>query len=638
MSNNIKCLSVLAAMLFLVACSGGGAPSKLDDVKNDGGDTSLNDDDSSTSIKPAQLPKISRLLCPIPEDQSVSGGIVFESDQKNAKFRCWLDGKSVPQCVSPFAYSNLAFGEHKFAVEALLSESLVGTKQTCSWVVTNGGDNLPDDDGLPTLSGFSAAPLKGMKITLSWDDVSRADSFKIFRNGLEIAELSNAYSYLDLVPAKGEYSYFIRAVRGGKEISSNTLTVSPSPVAGDINGDGYPDMIVGAPAAFGGRGAAYVYFGAESPEAFIPAPAIMVTNNEPYYPTLAKFAEQVGLLGDVNGDGLEDFGVLARSSNGLDGKVFVFFGSISGAFERKTASANIVTPNVFRATSFAHAGDVNKDGFDDIVIGTAGSQRAAVIKGRSDWSGYGDTDKYIGIFTGTYVAGSEMSVAGVGDFNADGQIDVGIIRCAPHSDGANFETIVEVYDASLSGRPAIFQKKITALGCHKGSFGNIDDTRMLVGFQKRDGFEGLFMICINGSCTEMRSSQQPIEASAFCSRIKHADNDESYYAYGSASANSFDGIFKSYAPVQLPNLDWKYFIEVSNSSSAERLGASCGVSKNMLDATDPVSSVAVGAPEANGGSGKVYFIDPLTGEVLIEIVGVEGERLGSSIGARAPRP
>jgi len=91
---------------------------------------------------------------------------------------------------------------------------------------------------------------------------------------------------------------------------------------GDLNGDGYDDLVIGAnfyPSS-SGHGRAYLYFGGSTIDSVadlvIPAPAA---------PNIAWFGISVASAGDFNGDGYPDFIVGARYS-GLQGKAFIYYG------------------------------------------------------------------------------------------------------------------------------------------------------------------------------------------------------------------------------------------------------------------------------------------------------------------------
>jgi hypothetical protein len=100
--------------------------------------------------------------------------------------------------------------------------------------------------------------------------------------------------------------------------------------AGDVNGDGYGDVIVGAPFFDNGQtdeGRTFVYLGSASGLSM--AAAWTAESDQ----TTALFGSSVASAGDVNGDGYGDVIVAARLfDNGQtdEGRAFMYFGSASG--------------------------------------------------------------------------------------------------------------------------------------------------------------------------------------------------------------------------------------------------------------------------------------------------------------------
>jgi hypothetical protein len=195
--------------------------------------------------------------------------------------------------------------------------------------------------------------------------------------------------------------------------------------AGDVNGDGYADVIVGAPgngATYGGR--AYVYLG--SPVGLAAAPSWTGESAQ----LGAEYGSAVAGAGDVSGDGFADVIVGAPAySNGEsgEGRTFVYLGSASGL---ATSPVWTQEPNQAGARfghAVASAGDVNADGFSDIIVG-------AIFRSTVTHPG-GEAYVYLGSPTGPSTAprwtggtsGSARygaSVASAGDVNGDGYADV----------------------------------------------------------------------------------------------------------------------------------------------------------------------------------------------------------------------
>ena len=156
----------------------------------------------------------------------------------------------------------------------------------------------------------------------------------------------------------------------GKENGDN-LGWSVS-AAGDINGDGFSDVIVGAP-LYGPEqeGTVFVYHGGEGGLNSIPDWTMGGGEKG------IRFGNAVSGAGDVNGDGYddviigaEDFKVdFGTSGEPKSGAAFVYYGSENGLLDthawRVLAEAKEI--NFGRAVS--SAGDVNGDGYDDVIVG-----------------------------------------------------------------------------------------------------------------------------------------------------------------------------------------------------------------------------------------------------------------------------
>ena len=146
--------------------------------------------------------------------------------------------------------------------------------------------------------------------------------------------------------------------------------------AGDVNGDGYDDVIVGAPGYDAGQtdeGAAFVFLGSATGIADgNPSTAhAQLESNQP-----GAFLGSVSGAGDVNGDGYDDLIVGARlyDAGGTDaGAAFVFLGSVAGIADGNPSTAHAQlesNQNTARlGISVSGAGDVNGDGFADVIVG-----------------------------------------------------------------------------------------------------------------------------------------------------------------------------------------------------------------------------------------------------------------------------
>ena len=139
--------------------------------------------------------------------------------------------------------------------------------------------------------------------------------------------------------------------------------------AGDVNGDGYSDVIVGGfkyshPETK--EGVAYLFLGSSSGLSW--TPDWQAESDQQF----AEYGQSVASAGDVNQDGYNDLLVGAPwYSNGhnYEGRVYLYFGSPTGLLSSPVYIAESNQESANLGYSAASAGDVNGDGIADIIVG-----------------------------------------------------------------------------------------------------------------------------------------------------------------------------------------------------------------------------------------------------------------------------
>jgi hypothetical protein len=189
--------------------------------------------------------------------------------------------------------------------------------------------------------------------------------------------------------------------------------------AGDLNGDGYADLVVGAPQAMRGEGRVHVYFGSA---AGLPlGPSLSLTDRDASGGT---FGASVASAGDLNGDGYADLVVLAHSATHA-GRVHVYFGSAAGL--SITPSLSLGGPDeVSYYGAVATDGDVNGDGYADLVVGGYRGMDLAqnVLVHFGSASGLSPTPSMSLVQPEERVGAFGMSLTSAADVNGDGYADL----------------------------------------------------------------------------------------------------------------------------------------------------------------------------------------------------------------------
>ncbi len=263
-------------------------------------------------------------------------------------------------------------------------------------------------------------------------------------------EGKGGHAFLFLGSSNGLASFPAWSTAGRSEPS---LLGSSLSGAGDVNGDGYDDLIISAPAVHAGHEAAgelYVYYG--GPKGPGPLPNWTIQGTRAY----EGLATRVSRAGDVNGDGFSDISFSVNYSTidqDTEGVVFVFYGGPGGPSLKPGwfAEGNAVKLR-FGWPTFG--GDINGDGMDDFMVGVPYARHTLEDEGTAvlylgspnglgrlpTWSGEsGDAFSYYG-----------AHVRSAGDVNGDGYDDI-VVGEQPYTHGTGRPGRAYIYYGSKIG-------------------------------------------------------------------------------------------------------------------------------------------------------------------------------------------
>jgi len=203
---------------------------------------------------------------------------------------------------------------------------------------------------------------------------------------------------------------------GGAAFDNFGLPVSG---AGDVNGDGFADVIVGAflasPGGLFSAGSAYVYSGLDGS-------LLYRWDGGAAYDC---FGFSVSGAGDVNGDGFSDVivGSYRASPGGLNaaGSAYLYSGVNGSLLYQWDGGA----AGEFFGNSVSGTGDVNGDGFADVIVGVPGASPGGLTNAGSAYLYSGVNGSLLYRWDGGAFSDSfGFSVSGAGDVNGDGFADV----------------------------------------------------------------------------------------------------------------------------------------------------------------------------------------------------------------------
>jgi len=189
----------------------------------------------------------------------------------------------------------------------------------------------------------------------------------------------------------------------------------------DVNGDGYPDVMVGAPNLSGNTENAYLFLGGSSGLSRTPTEVTYAGDPDGYD------EDPIASAGDVDGDGFADvvIGVPNYATN--KGSILLFSGGAGGLATIPTTISSANADGIFGWT-VSGAGDVNGDGYADVIVGGYATNNASagafLYYGSPDGLTGAPTEMLAGVSDAGLYADYGRIVAGAGDLDGDGFADI----------------------------------------------------------------------------------------------------------------------------------------------------------------------------------------------------------------------
>lgn len=432
----------------------------------------------------------------------------------------------------------------------------------------------------------------------------------------------------DFALLDGSNGFRIDPVAAGDDMGTSVAA------AGDLNGDGFGDIIVGAgradPNAKTDAGSAYVIYG----QAAFTAPTIAVSGLDGSNGVtiigidagdLAGTA--VGGGGDFNGDGLDDLLIGAPAANGGQGESYVIFGNNTFGLP-PTGDPSTITgaggnfAGVILAggsapssggTALDFIGDINGDGFDDVIFGApdteanglGSSGSSYVVFGSNSFSGASILPGDLNGTNGFRIDGvnpfddTGFSVASAGDFNADGIADMII--------GAPGSATGKAYVVFGRSTPYASVLDLTTLPANQGfvitglsAFDLFGESVASAGDVNGDGYDDII-----------------VGARAVTTPGGNLSG-ESYVIFGKAS-----GFGTTFDPVML---DGTNGFRIQGAAASDRSGKSVASAGDING--DGLDDLVIGANQAGGGGvrGAAYVVLGQLSDTAVTLTGTQADQ------------
>ncbi|GDX80302.1 hypothetical protein LBMAG42_21130 [Deltaproteobacteria bacterium] len=264
-----------------------------------------------------------------------------------------------------------------------------------------------------TLTGPSASGRFGESVS-SAGDVNN-DGYDDVIVGASRVSSNTGRAYVYHGSATGLSTTASTTLSGGYSSGSTPYYYCGGRVAGggDVNNDGYDDVLM---ACIYNTASVQVFHGSASGVSTTASTTLTGTKS-------TNFGYGLALVPSVDADDYADVVVGAPATSSYRGTVTVYAGSASGVSSTASVSLTGVIASYFGLT-IHNAGDVNNDGYNDIAVGApvylVGYGRVSVYYGSST----GITATSVAHLYGSSIEGLGTSLAGGGDFNGDGYDDI----------------------------------------------------------------------------------------------------------------------------------------------------------------------------------------------------------------------
>ncbi len=248
--------------------------------------------------------------------------------------------------------------------------------------------------------------------------------------------------------------------------------------AGDLNGDGYDDLLIAAPGANSKRcasGKIYLVYGRDNinGEFDLSDADVTFTGKRRF----DKAGSSISNAGDVNGDGYDDLLISSPGAKCATGKIHLIYGKSELNDEINLSDADVTFTGKKRfdyaGSSVSNAGDINGDGYDDILISAKcadpngrSSGESYLIYGKAEMTGKINLSKADVTFTGkNRYDYSGYDISNAGDVNGDGYDDLIIgASGADPNDSSSGETYLIYGKKDLYGKINLSQADVTFTG------------------------------------------------------------------------------------------------------------------------------------------------------------------------------